>query len=502
MVRSLGAVLSVLAAALAAQAQDAGDLGKRITEFTLANGLHFIVAERHASPVVAVHLRVNSGSVDDPPGYTGVTRLIGRLAFRGTDTIGSSNWSSELKALAEMDQIASLFESERAMGAKARQDVLQSLQTRLQIARDGAKAFEVPGAVSRMYTENGGAGMSVSTRADSTEYSFSLPSNRLEFWFLLESQLIVRPVLRDFYDERDSLFQESRSHAGSSPQKRALDELRAAAFQTHPYRNPEEGWPGDAAGLLRPSAGMFWERSYVPANMTIAIVGDADPAEARRLAERYFGPMQAHAVPPGEHSIEPPQAGPKTVAIELNAQPLLAIGYKRPAGLDKDDPIFDLIFEILSGGRSGWLSQDLVQSRRIASGASSSPAYPGSRYPSLFVLLATPAPGHSLEELQKALDDEIEKLKTQKADPATMARAKALLRMNLLTRLDDNAQLADLLAEEHGDYGNWQKAFATLDQYQKATPEDVQRVAARYFIPEGRTTAYLAPPQAAPGGRR
>ena len=502
MVKVLRAALAVVAAVLAARAQDIGDLEKRISEFTLANGLHFIIAERHASPMVAVHLRVNSGSADDPPGYTGLARMIERTVLKGTDSIGSSNWAGEQKALAEMDQIAASLEAERSLGGRARQEVLQSLQTRLQMARDGAKAFEVPGAVSRLFADNGGAEMSVSARPDSTEFSFSLPSNRLELWFFLASQTILHPVFRDFYGERDGLFEESRTHGGSSLQRMALDELCAAAFQIHPYRSPAAGWPGDVLGLTRPVAGAIWERDLAPANMTVAISGDADPSDAKRFAERYFGPLPSRPLPSLSHASEPLQTGPKSVSIVLNAQPLVAVGYKRPSVYDKDDSIFDLIFALLSGGRMGWLNQDLVQNKRIASGAASMPAYPGSRYSSLFVLMAVPAAGHSVEELQKALEDIVDRLKTSKAAAATLARAKATLRMNFLSRLDDNGQFADVLAEEYGDFGNWRKAFTTLDEYQKATPEDIQRVASRYFVPGGRTTVSLAPQAAAAGGQR
>jgi len=142
-VKGLRAALSVVAAVLAARAQDIGDLEKRVSEFTLANGLHFIVAERHASPVVAVHLRVNSGSADDPPGYTGLARMIERTVLKGTDSIGSSNWAAEQKALAEMDQIAVALGAERSQGGRARQEVLQSPQTRSSPRRTRRRSAQI-----------------------------------------------------------------------------------------------------------------------------------------------------------------------------------------------------------------------------------------------------------------------------------------------------------------------------------------------------------------------
>ena len=136
----------------------------------------------------------------------------------------------------------------------------------------------------------------------------------------------------------------------SSAQGKLMESFLAAAFEAHPYRNPPGGWPSDVAHLRVADARAFFDRYYVPANIVIAIVGDVNPAEARRLAERYFGPLPKRPLPPLVHTEEPPQPGPKIVVVDSPSQPILMIGYKRPDQYDKDDPVFDIISEILSGG--------------------------------------------------------------------------------------------------------------------------------------------------------
>jgi predicted Zn-dependent peptidase len=114
----------LLAAVLTLRAQDLKEFEKRVTEFTLANGLHFIVAERHDAPVVSFHTYVNAGSVDDPTGQTGLAHMFEHMAFKGTETIGTRDWPNEKKALDAIEEIYDRLEAERNRGPKADQGAL------------------------------------------------------------------------------------------------------------------------------------------------------------------------------------------------------------------------------------------------------------------------------------------------------------------------------------------------------------------------------------------
>jgi predicted Zn-dependent peptidase len=175
---------------------------------------------------------------------------------------------------------------------------------------------------------------------------------------------------------------------------------------------------------------------------------------------------------------------------------MLVFGYKRPDQYDKDDPVFDLLAMILSSGRTSWMYREMVQDKRIALEAEAVPTYPGGRYPNLFVFFVVPAQGHGVDENLKALDDLLERFKAQKVDLATLARVKAQARVQLLRRLADNAQVASMLAAFQAGYGDWRKLFTTFDDYAKATPDDVQRVARQYLAAQNRTLTYTtAPPR-------
>jgi predicted Zn-dependent peptidase len=360
-------------AALALPAQDLKQFEKKVTEFTLPNGLRFIVMERHEAPVVSFHTYVAAGSVNDPSGQTGIAHMFEHMAFKGTENIGTRGWANEKKALADVEEAWDRVEAERNKGPKANADAIESLEHQAKAAVDRAKMEVEPNAYARIIEENGGAGLNAATSLDSTEYFYSLPSNRVELWFLMESQRFLRPVFREFYTERDVVMEEHRMRVESDPQGKLINEFSAAAFEAHPYRNPTGGWPSDIGGLRVADARAFFDKYYAPGNITIAMVGDVDAAEAKRLAERYFGPLPARPLPPAMRTEEPPQTGPKTVVVESAAQPLLVYGYKRPDQYRKDDAVFDIIGLILSNGRTSLLYKTLVEEQKVSIQAQAPP---------------------------------------------------------------------------------------------------------------------------------
>jgi predicted Zn-dependent peptidase len=495
----------ILVLAPSLRAQDLKEFEKKVTEFTLANGLHFIVAERHEAPVVSFHTYVNAGSVDDPAGETGLAHMFEHMAFKGTETIGTKDWPQEKAALDAIEEVYDRLEAERNRGPKADQGTLGALEARLKFAIDQAQAYVQPNEYTRVIEENGGVGLNAGTALDSTEYYYSLPSNRVELWFLLESQRFLHPVFREFYKERDVVMEEHRMRVDSNPQGKLQQAFLTTAFAAHPYHNPPGGWPSDIANLRRSGAKAFFEKYYVPSNITIAIVGDVNPADAKRMSERYFGPWQARPLPPLVHTQEPPQPGSKVAVVDSASQPIELVGYKRPDQYDKDDAVFDIIQLILSNGRTGLMYKDLVQNKKIALAAQAIANLPGSRYPNLFTFVLVPSLGHSVEENEKALEELLVRFEAQPVDAAALTRAKTQARAGVIRRLANNAGLASLLATYAVNYGDWRKLFTSIDDLNKVTAADVQRVALHSFLAASRTIAYTAQPRqgvAAPQGGR
>ena len=487
-------ILLLAVCPLALAAQSLQDFEKRVTEFTLANGLHFIIFERHEAPVVSFHSYVNAGAVDDPGGETGIAHMFEHMAFKGTETIGTKNYPAERQAMDEVEKIYDQYDAERNKGLKADPAKVAELQKQLKTAMDKANSYVIPNAYPQLIEENGGVGLNAGTAEDSTQYFYNFPRNRLELWFLLESQRFYDPVFREFYKERDVVREERRMRVESSPQGMLVEALLATAYAAHPYRNMPGGWASDIENFRLTEAVQFYKKYYVPSNITIGIAGDVDPKECRRLADKYFSILPAGPVPSGPRTVEPVQKGEKRVAVESPAQPFVAIGYKRPDQNDKDDPVFDVLNEILSGERTGLFYTELVRDKQIALAAGAESSFPGGKYPSLFILFLVPNMGHSVEENEKAAYQIIERLKTEKVSDETLNRIKTKVRASLIRRLDSNSGMAEELTSYYVNYGDWRKLFTSIDEIAKVTADDVQRVAREYLIPDTRTVAYTVAP--------
>jgi len=493
-VRGVDFCALLLSAGLLVSAQDMQELQKKVGEFTLPNGLHFIVLERHESPVVSFHTWVNVGSVQDPAGETGLVRMFEHLAFKGSETIGTRGWPEEKKALDAIEEAYDRLSAEANKGIKADEARVGMLRTQVRIAADNAQRLGAAPDYRQILEENGAIDLGALSSADATEYSCSLPSNRTELWFLMESQRLLHPAFREFYRERDLLMEDYRQRVEFNLADRLQAELLAAAFKVHPYRNPSGGWPSDIPNLRRNQAQAFFERYFVPGNVTVAIVGDVTTADAKRLAERYFGSMPANEMPPLVTAEEPPQTGPKTVVLEVSGPPAALVGYKRPSQYDKDHLPLDLIQILFSQGRMGVLYNELVQEKRVAQQAQAIATIPGGRFQNLFAILLVPAPGRTVEENRRALDDLLERFKSTALDPLLLARAQAQERAKLIRRMASNRDLAGMLALHSASYGDWRKLFTTLDDLNRVTPQDVQRAANRTFVATGRTTVYTVLP--------
>ena len=270
-------LLLPLALAASLPAQNLQEFAKRVTEFTLANGMHFIVLERHEAPVVSFHTYVNAGSVDDPKGRSGLAHMFEHMAFKGTEGIGSTDWTAEKKALEDVERVYDELDAERDKLAKADPKKVKTLEEQVQSAIEKADAFVVPNLYPRIIEENGGVGMNASTGEDSTDYFYNFPANRVELWFYLESSRFLHPVYREFYKERQVVREERRMRVESDPQGKLMEQMLATSIQAHPYRIMPGGWASDIENLRVKDAERFFNEYYVPGNITMAIVGDVNP---------------------------------------------------------------------------------------------------------------------------------------------------------------------------------------------------------------------------------
>jgi predicted Zn-dependent peptidase len=487
--------VSVSAALMAVSCfgQNLEEFRRKVTEFTLSNGLHFIVVERHSAPVISLNLQVNAGSVNDPPGRTGLAHMFEHLAYKGTASMGSQGWANEQRALAALKEAETALEQERSKGEAAIAERIDSLTAQVRAASTRADLYAMSGEFPHILEDNGATNLNASTTWESISYTYNLPANRLELAFFMESERLRRPVFREFYKERAVVREERVQRVDSNPQGLLQEAFLKAAFTVHPYGYPQGGSPADLDRLSTADAEKFFQTYYGPGNVVVCLVGDVNPAEARRLAEKYFGPIPARPAPPPVAVKEPAQDSARRSSVENENLSLMFIGYKRPDATHRDDLAFDVISLVLAGSRTGMLDRELIRDRKIAVAAPNVPTFPAGKYPNLFATLLAPASGATLEENEKAFKEIIEKIKTTPVDAETLDNIRSRARGGLLRRLESNSGLANLLPIFHAQYGTWQRLFTALDDVEKVTPDDILRAAREYFVDRNLVVTVLGP---------
>jgi predicted Zn-dependent peptidase len=461
---------------------------QRVTEFRLDNGMKFIVLERHQAPVVSFLTYANVGGADEPDGKTGVAHFLEHLAFKGTTRIGTTNYKAEKPLLDQLDQLAGQIQTARAKGQKSEADRLQAEFTNVEAT---AEQLVQQNEMGRIVQQAGGVGLNANTSSEATRYFFSFPSNKLELWMSLESERFLEPVFREFYKEKDVILEERRLRTENSPIGQMVEAFLDTAFKVHPYRRPVIGYDKDIRGLTRQDVQTFFETHYAPNNLTIAIVGDVNPTEVKRLATTYFGRFTAKPAPPEVIAAEPPQTETREVSLTLNSQPWYLEGYHAPALNNPDHVIYDMIGNILSDGRTSRLYKTLVEKQQIALTAQGNTGFPGDKFPNLMLFYAMTAPGHTVDEVANALRTEIDRLKTEPVSMQELDRVKTQARAGLLRALSSNMGMAQSLLEYEVKTGSWRNLFQEIDRIEAITAKDIQRVAQATFTPQNRTVGRL-----------
>ena len=489
LIAKLSFALLVLSAFVSAQ--DLASFEKRVTVKKLANGLTIVICERHEAPVFSFYTVVDAGSSQDPRGKTGLAHMFEHMAFKGTPTIGTTDWPTEKEALAKVESAYTAYTDERDKRVGRNDEKVAELQKAWKDAITEANKYVIPNQFGQIVESSGGEGLNAQTSYDSTDYLYSLPANRFELWAYLESERYLHPVMREFYKERDVVIEERRMRTDSSPFGRLLEQFTSESFTASPYHRPTVGYYSDLQNFSATDAERFFHTYYIPSNMVIGLVGDLDPAKVIPVIEKYFSRIPSGPKPIDETSTEPPQNAEKIVKLEDPSQPYYLEGYHRPDYMNADDAVYDVISDLLSDGRTSRLYRSLVRDKKIALAAAGVSGFPGVKYPHLFVFYALPTSGHTPQDVADAIHAEIEKLKTSQISDQELQMIKTREKAGLIRQLGSNEGLATQLAIYETRYGDWQELFKSVDRIDKVTKEDVRRIANQIFTEKNRSVAYI-----------
>jgi predicted Zn-dependent peptidase len=484
-------VISVHLLLALAAAQDVASFEKRITVKKLDNGLTLLICERPEAPVFSFFTMVDAGSAQDPIRATGLAHMFEHMAFKGTPTIGTTNYAAEKDALAKVETAYAAYIEERDKTVGRDEKKLKQLEKAWKDATAEADKYVVGNEFGKIVEQNGGEDMNAFTNYDETGYHYSLPENRLELWAYLESERFLHPVMREFYKERNVVIEERRLRTDSNPIGRLLEQFNAAAFEAHPYHRPTIGWMADLNSFSATDAQKFFDKYYVPSNMVVAVAGDIKAAQAMPILEKYFGRLPKRPQPDETTTTEPPQNSERKVVLKERTQPLYLEGYHRPDYRTKDDAVFDAITDLMSEGRTSRLYRALVRDKKIASFSAGFSGLPGTKYPHLFAFYAFPLPGHTTQEVADAIHAEIDRLKKEDISDDELKMIKTRSKANLIRGLADNEGLATQLATYQRRYGDWRELFRSVDRIDQVTKSDIRRIANEIFVDTNRTVGII-----------
>lgn len=410
----------------------------KVTEKVLPNGLKILLKEEHKAPVVTFQIWYKVGSRNESLGKTGLSHLLEHMMFKGTKKYG-------------------------------------------------------PKTFSRTVMKNGGNDNAFTSK-DYTAYFENFASDRIGIALELESDRMQNLLLdpKEFESERKVVMEERRMRYEDDPSSAMVEQMMATAFLAHPYQWPVIGWMADLGNITHEDLRRHYKTYYTPNNATIVVVGDFETKKLLSQIEKYFGKIPRGPEPPKVSAVEPRQQGERRIIVKREAElPAIFAGYHVPNLRHPDSYVLDVIANILSDGRSSRLYRSLVYEKQLA-------LYAGGDYdsvsadPHLFYVYAGVMPGKTVEEVEKALYAEIERLKTEPVLDEEIEKAKNQIEAGFIMGQDSVFYQAMLIGRFE-TVADWRLIEKYLSGIRAVTKDDIIRVAKEYFSEDNRTVGILIP---------
>jgi zinc protease len=405
---------------------------------TLDNGLRVLLLEDRRSPIVTFQMWYRVGSRNELPGATGIAHFLEHMMFKGTPTYGP---------------------------------------------RQFAQLVEQNGGQDNAFTSQDVTSYYVNIAADKIDLVIDLEADRMQ-------NLLLDP--REINSEREVVIEERRTRTEDDPGGFLGEEVSSLAYKNHPYGHPIIGWMEDLKRITPEEIRAFYKTYYVPNNAILVAVGDFKAPEVLAKIKTRFGTIPKGATPPPVVTVEPLQNGDRRVLVKKEAQlPIVYLGFHVPNQQSPDAPALELLSTILSSGRASRLYRGLVHERQLALEAGGDYSY-FAFDPPLFWFWGTPMPGQTPETMEKALLEEMERLKKEPVTDEELTRARNQTEASFVFQEDSVHRRAALLArfELLGSYAGKDKF---LERLRGVTAADIQRVASTYFADERKNVGVLIP---------
>lgn len=459
-----------------------------ISEQHLSNGADVLLVNRPGSGAFHASLFFRQGGVDEPLQLLGATELLSRCLL-------GSAWPEDLKEdpgldalLVEEDGLAEELRVAKVQSKGLDSSRVEDLQVADKAALSKLEARFDQGQGAEVFGQAGGSGTQAIDTRDFLASSVELPASAFRVWCETETTRLRRLELSRLPFAKKSLVEDLRS--GAFPKDGMVAILLGAALPGHPYGRNLADYSAAVEALRRDELRAYARRACSPSRMMIVLVGDLDPNRVFPEIQKSLGSLS-----PGDPP-EPPvlpdlnlSLGDRRVQIQGEGFRLL-MSWRIPPRTDAATPALDLLVRILGGGPSARLPRRL---KALATDISVEAGRPGARYPNLLTVDAKPLPGHSLQEVEDAVDGELLRLRQEPVSQDEWNRALAQMDLARLNTESDAADLAAAMGVAWAQTGSW-RAFTEEDAKLRASgPDALQRAAATYLLPSHRTVVEEVP---------
>jgi predicted Zn-dependent peptidase len=435
----LAALLVALAAILVAAPGDpASAQSFPVESFTLENGLQILLQPDRTVPSLCLAIVYRTGGKNERPGITGISHLFEHMMFNG-----SAKYPPK-----QFDQI-----------------------------------LEAGGGYSNAYTTE-----------DMTLYYDEFNPELLVQVLDMEADRMrsLKIDSENLEQERGIVMEERRVRVENSPRRRLYEELKAVAFDAHPYGNPVLGWMTDLEQISVADCQGYFQTYYAPNNAVLCLAGDFEPKAVRPLIEAAFNEIPRQAQPTPVAESEEPQLGERYLEVVLPAEQAAVIAAYHMVGRQHADYLaYDLLSNVLGFGESSRLHQSLVYDSEVASSATA--FIDGTEHPGLLFIWADVNPGKTSEEVLAAVDSVAAKILTEGVTDAEIEKARNQALSSHVRGLTTNQNRAEELLTYAALEGDHRRLFNVFEAYDQVTAEDVNRVAHECLASTNRTVAVLVP---------
>jgi predicted Zn-dependent peptidase len=468
-----------------------------VAEHVLSNGMKLLLVERHDEPSISGGWVAKVGSANERPGITGIAHLFEHMMFKGTPTLGTKDYAKDLQIIADQEKLREEMRMEeskmRAAFRRGEVDDLQKpenktpryreLEAQFKLLIEEQRKILVKNEFDRIYTTGGGSHMNAFTSTDLTGYYITVPANKLELWMWMESERLFRPVFREFYAERDVVFEERRMRTESTPLGKFAESFEALFWESHPYGWPTVGTPSDISSISKAQADEFFGIYYAPQNITLILVGDFVAKDAIALAQRYFeriprGPKD----PPPFVPLVMPQPAEKRMNAEAEANPQVDIYWHTVPFMHRDAYPLTVLGQILST-RTGRLYKKLVMGEELATETMAGQF--SRKWAGVFNIAGEARDGKTPLQVEEGIYRVLEELQKAEVPPEELQKVKNNFAAAEYRRLSSNFPILQQLISNEG-LGDWKEINEAGRKVQAVTAADVQRVAKHYFVKERR----------------